>query len=442
MSEARLWRAEAGPARLPETAADWSLPQGLAQVLLASLQALLALPLPLFLLTLTAMLFRPPDVDLPPFDRFAFALLALATGLRALLLRQAVYLPSSLWVPMLGLSALSLLGALQDPFHATTWSVLAARVFVPCAMFVLAQITFADEGCRRWLERFLLVVFAYLSLMAVASLLGAQALIFPRFILDESLGIHADRARGPFLQAVANGVSLNLLGLLALDRIGRRRLRGLWAVLWLAGLPLAIVATKTRAVWISFAASLAWMSGRTGGRCLRLATRVLVGIACTAVFAAFCWGSHRQELSDRLQEEGPVEFRLAAYQAGWEMFLQKPLAGWGTRQVQEQLAEHIRDFRGESFAVHNTYIQILMEQGLLGFGFYAGLMIGLYRLGKVALAGGDDFVSSLRGLWPVLLAVYLVNATFVVMNYQFVNSLLFTLAGMLAGAGKHAAARS
>jgi O-antigen ligase len=124
------------------------------------------------------------------------------------------------------------------------------------------------------------------------------------------------------------------------------------------------------------------------------------------------------------------------------MFLQKPLAGWGTRQVQEQLAEHIRDFRGESFAVHNTYIQILMEQGLLGFGFYAGLMIGLYRLGKVALAGGDDFVSSLRGLWPVLLAVYLVNATFVVMNYQFVNSLLFTLAGMLAGAGKHAAARS
>jgi hypothetical protein len=28
--------------------------------------------------------------------------------------------------------------------------------------------------------------------------------------------------------------------------------------------------------------------------------------------------------------------------------------------------------------------------------------------------------------------VYFVNATFVVMNYQFVNGLLFTLAGILA----------
>jgi len=32
----------------------------------------------------------------------------------------------------------------------------------------------------------------------------------------------------------------------------------------------------------------------------------------------------------------------------------------------------------------------------------------------------------------VLLLVYLTNACFVVMNYQFVNGLLFTLAGVLA----------
>ena len=35
-------------------------------------------------------------------------------------------------------------------------------------------------------------------------------------------------------------------------------------------------------------------------------------------------------------------------------------------------------------------------------------------------------------LWPLLLAVYWVNAAMVVMSYQFVNGLLFTLAGMLA----------
>jgi hypothetical protein len=41
-------------------------------------------------------------------------------------------------------------------------------------------------------------------------------------------------------------------------------------------------------------------------------------------------------------------------------------------------------------------------------------------------------------LWPILLAVYWVNAGLVVMNYQFVNGLLFTLAGMLAAQQRRA----
>jgi len=36
--------------------------------------------------------------------------------------------------------------------------------------------------------------------------------------------------------------------------------------------------------------------------------------------------------------------------------------------------------------------------------------------------------------------VYLLNATFVVMNYRFVNGLLFTLAGVLAAQNRRAVA--
>jgi hypothetical protein len=39
----------------------------------------------------------------------------------------------------------------------------------------------------------------------------------------------------------------------------------------------------------------------------------------------------------------------------------------------------------------------------------------------------------------VLVGVYLVNAALVVMNYQFVNGLLFTMAGMLAAQQRRAA---
>jgi hypothetical protein len=42
-------------------------------------------------------------------------------------------------------------------------------------------------------------------------------------------------------------------------------------------------------------------------------------------------------------------------------------------------------------------------------------------------------------MWPVLLGIYWVNAALVVMNYQFVNGLLFTLAGMLAAQRRRAA---
>jgi hypothetical protein len=90
---------------------------------------------------------------------------------------------------------------------------------------------------------------SYLVFIAVAFLANERSLIFPRFILDESLGFHPDRARGPFLQAVANGMSLNLLGILAIAFAQRRKT--IAYLLWLA-LPFAILATMTRAVWISF----------------------------------------------------------------------------------------------------------------------------------------------------------------------------------------------
>jgi hypothetical protein len=96
----------------------------------------------------------------------------------------------------------------------------------------LAGLVFTKERYLRQFEVFALVVLGYLSFTAIAFLSGANSLIFPRFILDESLWFHADRARGPLLQAVANGVSLNVLGLLALHAYGRGRARGL-RIYWL-----------------------------------------------------------------------------------------------------------------------------------------------------------------------------------------------------------------
>ena len=410
---------------------DWPARTGLAL-----LHALIAAPLPLFLLALAAMLFRPPDLDFYSVDRIAFGLLVLAVGLRTLVLRQKIQFHPGLLLPMLGLSGWALLGLIGHSFDATAWSVLAARFFVPAAMFLIAQLVFRDTRSLLWLERFLLLVFIYLTVIAVAFLLGADALIFPRFILDESIGIHADRARGPFLQAAANGLSLNLLGLIALDAFRRRCLHQVWGLILLACFPVAIAATKTRAVWIAFSASMLWMAVRAQNRRFRIAGVAVVLVMVAGALAVLYLGGTGGDLADRANDDSSVKFRFAAYQAAWEMFRQKPLAGWGTIQVQAELAGQIRNFRGEEFAVHNTYLQILVEQGLVGFLLYGWLLRDMFRLGKVELGDRDDLARSLHSLWPILLAVYLFNAISAVMTYQFVNSLLFTFAGVLAVSAK------
>jgi O-antigen ligase len=74
---------------------------------------------------------------------------------------------------------------------------------------------------------------------------------------------------------------------------------------------------------------------------------------------------------------------------------------------------------------------LLVEFGAPGLIVYAVLFINLFRLSWRSLPGESDTVASLRKVWPILLGVYLFNAFFVDMAYQFVIGLVFTVAGML-----------
>ena len=126
------------------------------------------------------------------------------------------------------------------------------------------------------------------------------------------------------------------------------------------------------------------------------------------------------------------------------MFLQKPVTGWGATRMQAELSNRISDFHQEQFFFHNTYLEILVQYGLIGLALYLWVVIDLFRLGRkhprLISSPPDTFLDEqFRSLWPLLLGVYLVNASFVVMNYQFVNGFLFTLAGMLVAQNRRCA---
>lgn len=409
---------------------------------LLPLRLLLASPPTLFLVALTAMLLRHPDVKFFEVDRVAFVLLVLGVlGSSAITGKSCWFVEPASW-PMLGLTILAIASVAGQPYDNQTWSLLAAKFIVPFTLFHLSALTFNNESALRKFEMFSLLVLAYLSFTSIAFLVGAKFLIWPHFILDESLGYHADRARGPLLQAVANGVSLNLLGLLAFHAWRRGRLRGVGAWLLLGSLPLAVLATMTRAVWLTFAGTVAILLWKLHGGKLRNAAMALACIGATGLTLVIILPDLGQALSERLEARGPVEFRMAVYEGSWQMFLERPLTGWGINQMPEQLARHVSGYHEAVLYPHNTYLELLAEHGIAGLGLYLWLMWELLRLGRQSAradSSGRLLDANFHSWWPVLLGVYWVNAVVVVMNYQFVNGLVFTMAGMLAAQHRRAA---
>ncbi len=412
------------------------------QIVLRPLQALMAAPCLLFLAALTAMLLRHPDVAFYEIDRIAFGLLVVGVVGRAVVLRQRLVLERASW-PMIGLMAIALASVLGQPFDHESWSLLASKLIVPFTLFHLAGLIFTKERRFKYFESFALLVLAYLSFTAIAFLAGSRSLIFPRFILDESLGFHADRARGPLLQAVANGVSLNILGLLAWHAYGRGTARGVKVALLLGSVPIAILATMTRAVWLSFAGTvvaLLFLSKKRNLRRAGLGLVLMAGAGLAVVLSSHGFGD---ALSDRLEERGPVDYREAVYAGGWEMFLERPLTGWGFHQMPGELPRHVSGYDEKVLYPHNTYLELLVEHGVVGLGLYLWLMWEMWRLGRGAIPTTErtEFLDcQFHQLWPIMLAVYWVNAAMVVMSYQFVNGLLFTMAGMLAAQKRRAEA--
>ncbi len=418
------------------------------ELLLRPLQAMTAEPAVLFLAALGLMLFHSPDFSFYSIDRVVFGLLVFVVFLRQCVLRQPLWVVGPVTWPMLGLVTLALLGALKQADSAEAWSLFAAKWFVPFVLYHLATIVFEDPASLRKFESFTWVVLAYLTFIAVCFLAGGKELIFPRYILDEGLGIHADRARGPFLQAVANGVALNLLAVIALDSFRRKRLTGcLAALLWIT-LPLAVMATRTRAVWLSFAGTILVLMFYSPSRRVRRTCLSLALAGSTALLLAYAFSpSQNNPLSDRLGERSPVDFRMAVYGAGWDMFQEKPILGWDTAGMQAELSRRISEFHQREFYFHNTYLEVLVRHGLLGLGLYGWLMVRLFRIGRKPMGAtlpnhGGFLDEDFRSIWPLFLLVYFVNGALVVMNYQFVNGLVFTIAGMLTAQNRRLTAVS
>jgi O-antigen ligase len=243
---------------------------------------------------------------------------------------------------------------------------------VPFLLFVLAPVIFASPRHRTLLLQVLVGVGLYLSVTACFEVTGAKALVLPHFITDPSIGIHSDRARGPFLEAVGNGTAIYIC--LVASVIAAVT----WTVRWQRRLAIstvllcaaALVFTLTRSVWLG--AMIATAVTMLAHPQLRrwtapvAASAVLITAGSLAIVPGLS-----ERASERRTQEGPIWDRMNLNRAALNMAEARPLFGFGwgsfkTQGVNYFVQAATYPLSATNLGVHSAYLDHLAELGLVG----------------------------------------------------------------------------
>lgn len=286
---------------------------------------------------------------------------------------------------------------------------------VPYMLFFIAPLVYRTEEARRVLLGTLVGIGAYLGVTAILETTGPDALIFPSYIADPAQGIHQDRARGPFLDAGANGVAMYMCavaGVIAFVKWTHPRWR-IFALV-VAGLCLlGVLLTLTRAVWLGalVATPLALLLARPMRRYLfpgALAALVIV-------LGAFAVIPGLQDRAERRRaDKQPIWDRQNSNAAAWRMLEDRPVFGFGLARFREESPPYYRQSNdyplGETGNLHNVYLSNAVALGLVGLAIWLAALATAIG-GAILRRGPPELMPWKIGLCAVTLCVMVEWAT-------------------------------
>jgi O-antigen ligase len=377
--------------------------------------------------------------------------LLLLAGFAALILRAppARDRPPIRARPIHALFALTVLWAIGSGIAAQTIAssdgifLILDRMVVPMAVFVLAPVAFRTERHRKVLLAGLVGAGAYVALTTFFEGTGLHALVFPRFILDPSVGFHLKfgetRARGPFLEAGVNGLGLYAYAVASAVAFTQWRARWARAVALgvIAFAAIGILMTLTRAAWL--ASVIATVLTMAGTRQLRrfLVPTVLTGAVFVAV-ALVAVPSLHDQVNERRAAQQSVWERENIDSAALRMVLDHPLTGVGLVAFNEHNETYFRQpadyplVAELRLGVHNVFLLLASELGLIGLTLFV-VSFGTAMGTALRARGAPDQEAWRVGLVAIAL-FWVVNANFAPLGYVFAGSMSWLWAGVaLAG---------
>jgi O-antigen ligase len=241
---------------------------------------------------------------------------------------------------------------------------------MPFLMFFLAPLLFGTPHRRNLLLITLTGLGVYLGLTAVLEGLGLDALVWPGYINDPFIGSHFGRARGPFLEAVANGLVMVICGIAAGMGLALWRSRSAKAVAVLTMLLCAAgsVFTLTRAVWLA-ALVAPVLAFAVVPRLRRWALPALAAGAAGVLLLLLLVPSLSQSAGDRLGERRSADDRRNANAAAVRALAVHPVTGigWSTfESVQRDWVRQAEDYpiTSTGIGVHNVPLSHATELGV------------------------------------------------------------------------------
>jgi len=374
-----------------------------------------------------------------PLDRvfLLICLALLARDHRAQLLRRVIR-----WRPIHMLLALLVAVAVSSAFWAGTWrsrvgvySLLDRLGIVPFLLFALAPVLVPDERRRTQLLMVLAGLGAYLGLTTLFEAVKLNALVWPHYINDPSIGIHFGRGRGPFAEAVANGLALFATGTAA-GIVGWQRQRRPEGVVCLAICGLCTVSlffTLTRAVWLAgcvgiLVAAIAARPVRT------VVVRAAPLLAVAIVVALLVIPGLRTATHQRTSDQRSIWDRLNTNNAATAIVAAHPLTGVGWEGFVTAAPSYMRQaasypLTGDDLEVHNVLLSHAAELGLPATALWLVCLGGSVGLALVTRAEGD---LQLWRLGLLVLAIdWAVTGSFTPLAYAFPNLLLWLWTGIV-----------
>lgn len=314
------------------------------------------------------------------------------------------------------------------------FALLDGFSLVAFALFFVAPIAFREARDRAVLLGTLVTLGAYLGVTALIETTGPRGLLLPRYIDDPTVGIHFDRARGPFAEAAANGLALYACAVAACVAFfiwrGRRMKIAAGAVAGLCAL--GTLLTLTRAVWLGAGvATIVTMLAARETR--RFVVPVIVVGGMTVLLAFAVIPGLQTHAEQRQNDKTPLWDRYNSNAAAVRMIDRKPLFGFGWGRFQSESLDYYRqspDYPLTTIrAVHNVFLANAVELGLVGAGLW--LLALLIAVGR-GIFGRDP--PGLRGWRIGLVAVgvsYAVTAFTTPLTFTLPTLLLWIWAGVL-----------